>query len=108
MTITPERALNAEDALTQTRREIRAQRTRVAELLGKIRDLEHDLLEGSLQRIVTENTTLKQHVRQLTHDNQRLQEHQASARQNNRFLNKRIADLEVQLAPYLTTPPPPP
>jgi chromosome segregation ATPase len=101
-----ERALNAEDALTQTQREIRAQRTRIAELLGEIRDLEHDLPEGSLQRIVTENTTLKQHVRQLTQDNQRLQERLASARQNNRFLDKHIADLEAQLAPSLTTPPP--
>jgi hypothetical protein len=62
LTITQERALNAEDALIRTQREMRAQRTRIAELLGKIRDLEHNLLEGSLQRIVTENTTLKQHV----------------------------------------------
>ncbi|MGV9279807.1 DUF6262 family protein [Streptomyces sp. NPDC003730] len=102
------RALNAEDALTQTQREIRTQRTRTAELLGKIRNLEHDLPEGSLQRIVTENTTLKEHVRQLTQDNQRLQERLASARQNNRFLDKHIADLEARLAPYLTTPPPHP
>lgn len=101
-----ERALNAEDALTQAQREIRTQRTRIAELLGKIRDLEHDLPEGSLQRIVTENTTLKQHVRQLTQDNQQIQERLTSARQNNRFMDKRIADLEAQLAPYLTTPPP--
>ncbi|WP_181800479.1 DUF6262 family protein [Streptomyces ipomoeae] len=103
-----ERALNAEEALTQTQREILTQRTRIAELLGKIRDLEHDLPEGSLQRIVTENTSLKQQVRQLTQDNQRLQERLASARQNNRFLDKRVADLEAQLAPYLTTSPPPP
>ncbi|MFD5475566.1 DUF6262 family protein [Streptomyces sp. NPDC127105] len=103
-----ERALNAEDALAQAHREIRTQRTHIAELLGKIRDLEHDLPEGSLQRIVTENTTLKQHVRQLTQDNQRYQERLASARQNNRFLDKRVADLEAQLAPYLTAPPLPP
>jgi chromosome segregation ATPase len=103
-----ERALNAEDALAQAHREIRTQRTHIAELLGKIRDLEHDLPEGSLQRIVTENTSLKQQVQQLTQDNQRLQERLASARQNNRFLDKRIADLEAQLAPYLTAPPPPP
>jgi chromosome segregation ATPase len=103
-----ERALNAEEALAQTQREIRTQRTRIAELLGKIRDLEHDLPEGSLQRIVTENTSLKQQVRQLTHDKQHVQERLASARQNNRFLDKRVADLEAQLAPYLTTPPPPP
>ncbi|WP_326681096.1 DUF6262 family protein [Streptomyces sp. NBC_01237] len=103
-----ERALNAEDALTQAQREIRTQRTHIADLLGKIRDLEHDLPEGSLQRIVTENTTLKQHVRQLTQDNQQIQERLTSARQNNRFMDKRIADLEAQLAPYLTIPTPRP
>ncbi|MGW6792435.1 DUF6262 family protein [Streptomyces chartreusis] len=103
-----ERALNAEEALAQTQREILTQRTRIAALLGKIRDLEHDLPEGSLQRIVTENTSLKQQARQLTQDYQRLQDRLASARQNNRFLDKRVADLEGQLAPYLTAPPPPP
>lgn len=100
-----ERALNAEEALARAQREILTQRTRIAELLGKIRDLEHDLPEGSLQRIVTENTSLKQQVRQLTQDDQRFQERLASARQNNRFLDKRVADLEAQLAPYLTVPP---
>lgn len=101
-----ERALNAEEALaqTQTQREIRAQRSRIAELLGKIRDLEHNLPEGSLQRIVTENTTLKQQVRQLTQDRQHVQERLASARQNNRFLDRRTADLEAQLASQLTAP----
>jgi chromosome segregation ATPase len=103
-----ERALNAEDALAQAQREIRTQRTRIAEHLGKIRDLEHDLPEGSLQRIVTENTTLKQQVRQLTQDNQQIQERLASARQNNRFMDKRIADLEAQIAQHLTTQPPHP
>jgi uncharacterized protein DUF6262 len=68
-----ERALNAEDALQAAEGEIRTQRTRIAELLGKIRDLEHDLPEGSLQRIVTENTSLKVQVRQLTTGQQRLQ-----------------------------------
>ncbi|MER7900988.1 DUF6262 family protein [Streptomyces sp. NPDC096046] len=102
-----ERALNAEEALAQAQREIRTQRTHIAELLGKIRDLEHDLPEGSLQRIVTENTTLKQQVRQLTQDKQHVQERLASARQNNRFLDRRTADLEAQLAPYVTAPHPP-
>jgi cell division protein FtsB len=60
-----------------------------------------------LQRIVAENTTLKQQGRQLTQDKQHIQERLASARQNNRFLDKHIADLEAQLAPYLTAPPPP-
>lgn len=103
-----ERARNAEDALAQAHREIRIQRTHIAELLGKIRDLEHDLPEGSLQRIVTENSTLKQQVRQLTQDNQKTRERLASARQNNRFMDKRIADLEAQLTPYLTNRSSPP
>ncbi|MGA4844828.1 DUF6262 family protein [Streptomyces sp. G5(2025)] len=103
-----ERALNAEEALAQTQREILTQRTRITELLGKLRDLEHDLPKGPLQRIVTENTSLKQQARQLTQDNQRLQDRLANARQNNRFLDKHVADLEAQLAPYLAAPPPPP
>ncbi|MFI8093042.1 hypothetical protein ACIF9R_32815 [Streptomyces sp. NPDC086080] len=43
-------------SLAQAQREICTRRTRSAELLSKIRDPEHDLPEGSLQRIVTENT----------------------------------------------------
>lgn len=96
-----ERALNAEDALQAAEHEIRIQRIRIGELLGKIRDLEHDLPEGSIQRIITENTSLKTQVHQLTTDQKRLQQRLTSARDNNRFLDKRTADLEAQLAEFL-------
>ena len=45
----------------------------------------------------TENTTLKQRVRQLTHDNRTLEERLEAARSNNRFADRRIAQLEAQL-----------
>jgi chromosome segregation ATPase len=92
-----ERALNAEDALKQAHQEITLQRTTIAGLLGKVHDLEADLPEDGVQRLITENTTLKQNVRQLTQDNQRLNERLQGARDNNRFLDKRISDLEAQL-----------
>ena len=62
-----ERALNAEDALKAAHAEIRAQRTRIGELLGRIRDLEAEWTQEAVQRITTENATLKQRVRQLSH-----------------------------------------
>jgi hypothetical protein len=97
-----ERALNAEDALKQAHTEIALQRTNIARLLGKIRDLETDLPENGIQRLVTENTTLKQEIRQHTADKGRLEERLKGARDNNRFLDKRIADLEAQLTDRLT------
>lgn len=69
-----ERALNAEEALKAAHSEILAQRTRISELLGKIRDLETDWTEEAIQRITTENTALKQRVRQLTAENRTLSE----------------------------------
>ncbi len=101
-----ERALNAEDALNHARTEITAQRTTIGQLLGKIRDLEHDLPQDGVQRLITDNTTLKQQIRQLTQDNGRLEERLKGARDNNRFLDKRIADLEAHLADQLTSPEP--
>ncbi|MEV7092706.1 hypothetical protein AB0M80_07650 [Amycolatopsis sp. NPDC051045] len=53
---------------------------------------------GSLQRITTENTTLKQRVRQLTADNRALEERLTAARSNLRFQDRRLADLEAELA----------
>jgi outer membrane murein-binding lipoprotein Lpp len=73
------------------------QRTTIGQLLGRIRDLEQDLSEDGIQRLLTENTTLKQKTRQLSQDNQRLQERLQAARDNARFLDKRVADLEAQL-----------
>ncbi|MGH7733192.1 MAG: DUF6262 family protein [Gemmatimonadales bacterium] len=92
-----ERALNAEDALKAARAEISAQRTRIGELLGKVRDLESEWAQDTAQRITTENTTLKQRVRQLTADNRTLDERLKAARSNMRFQDRRLADLEAQL-----------
>ena len=95
-----ERALNAEAALSTAHTEIRAHRQRIALLMGQIRDLENDCPPEAAQRAVTENTTLKQHIRQLTHDNQTLEERLQAARSNNRFADRRIAQLEAQLADH--------
>jgi hypothetical protein len=92
-----ERALNAGDALKAAHAEIRAQRERIGQLLGQIRDTERELTDEAVQRITTENTTLKQRVRQLTADNRTLQERLEAARSNNRFADRRIAQLEAQV-----------
>jgi chromosome segregation ATPase len=93
-----ERALNAESELKRAHREIIAQRGRLGELLGRIRDLEHDLPEDGVARTITENHTLRVQVRQLTQDNRRLEERLAGARDTNRFLDKRVAELEAEIA----------
>ncbi|MDX3641794.1 DUF6262 family protein [Streptomyces sp. MB09-02B] len=92
-----ERALNAEDALKAAHAEIVAQRTRIGELIGQVRDLEAEWTEEAIQRITTENTTLKQRVRQLTTDNRTLDERLKAARSNLRFQDRRVADLEAQI-----------
>ncbi len=93
-----ERTLNAEDALKAAHGEILAQRTRIGELLGQVRDLEAEWTEEAIQRITTENTTLKQRVRQLTADKRTLDERLKAARSNLRFQDRRVADLEAQIA----------
>ncbi|WP_371795078.1 DUF6262 family protein [Streptomyces sp. NBC_01718] len=93
-----ERALNAEDALKAAQAEILAQRTRIGELLRQIRDLQAEWTEEAIQRITTENTTLKRRVRQLTADNRTLDERLKAARSNLRFQDRRVADLEAQIA----------
>ncbi|MFK8911045.1 hypothetical protein [Streptomyces sp. YS-3] len=98
-----ERALNAEDALKATQTEILAQRSRIGELLGRIRDVQAEWAEEAIQRITTENTTLKPRVRQLTADNRALDERLKAARSNLRFQDRRVADLEARL----TGPEPP-
>lgn len=92
-----ERALNAEDGLKAANAEILAQRVRIGELLGQVRDLEAEWTQESILRITTENTKLKQRVRKLNEDNRLLDERLKAARSNNRFQDRRIADLEVQL-----------
>lgn len=54
--------------------------------------------EEAIQRITTENTTLKQRVRQLIADNRTLDERLKAARSNLRFQDRRVADLEARLA----------
>ncbi len=93
-----ERALNAEDALKAAHTEVLSQRTRIGELLGQIRDLQAEWNQDAIQRITTENTTLKQRVRQLTTDNRTLDERLKAARSNLRFQDRRVADLEAQIA----------
>jgi predicted transcriptional regulator len=93
-----ERALNAEDALKAAHAEILTQRTRIGELFGQVRDLQAEWAEEAIQRITTENTTLKQRVRELTAGNRTLDERLKAARSNLRFHDKRIADLEAQIA----------
>jgi hypothetical protein len=92
-----ERALNAEDALKLAHNEILLQRNNIGRLLGRVRDLEHDLPEDGIQRTVTENTTLKHQTRQFTQEKAQLEERLRAARDNNRFLDKRIACLETDL-----------
>ncbi|EFC79692.1 DUF6262 family protein [Parafrankia sp. EUN1f] len=91
-----ERALNAEEGLKAAQREILVQRARIGELLGQVRDLEAERTQEAIQRVTTENTTLKQRVRQLTTDNRTLERLKA-ARSNLRFSDRRIADLEARL-----------
>ncbi len=92
-----ERALNAEDALKAAHTEVIAQRTRIGELLGRIRDLEAEWTPDDVERITSENITLKERVRQLSADNRTFDERLKAARSNLRFQDRRIADLEAQL-----------
>jgi hypothetical protein len=93
-----QRALNAEHALKAAHAEIRTQRTRIGELLGQLHDARDDHDPGAAERLATENSNLKQRVRDLTAANLTLDERLQAARSNNRFLDKRIAGLEAQLA----------
>ncbi|MGW6961646.1 DUF6262 family protein [Streptomyces chartreusis] len=92
-----ERALNAQDALKAAHAEIRTQRTRIAQLMGQIRDLETQWTDESIERITTENADLKQRVRQLTQEKRTLEERLQAARSNSRFQDRRISQLEAQL-----------
>jgi Family of unknown function (DUF6262) len=92
-----QRALNAEQALKVAHSEIRAQRTRLGELLGQLRDTQHEHDSAAAVRLSAENDTLKQRVRDLTTGQRTLEERLQAARSNNRFLDKRVASLEAQL-----------
>ena len=99
-----ERALNAEDALSHAHTEILTQRRRIGELAGTIRDLETPLSTGSAQRITAENTTLHHRIRQLTDEHRQLRERLDAARSASRFLDRRVADLEAQIAEHIVQP----
>jgi chromosome segregation ATPase len=92
-----QRALNAEQALKTAHAEIRAQRAHIGELLGQLRDTQHEHETDATGRLSAENGTLKQRIRDLTAGQRSLEERLQAARSNNRFLDKRIADLEAQL-----------
>lgn len=92
-----ERALNAEEGLTQAQKEILTQRQRIGELMGNLRDVERMVPGESVQHLVTENTTLKRRLHQMTQDHRSLQERLEGARSNLRFADKRIAALEAEL-----------
>lgn len=92
-----ERARNAEDALKAALAEIRSQRRIIADLLGRIRDLETDDARHTVGRLSADNTALQQRVRELTAHNRTLEERLQAARSNARFLDKRIADLEASI-----------
>jgi len=93
-----DRALNAEDALKTAYAEISSQRDQIGKLLGSIRALETDLPAEAVERICAENRTLRQENRTLTAESQQLTERLKAARENNRFLDTRIARLEAELA----------
>jgi chromosome segregation ATPase len=100
-----QRALNAEDELKRAHAEVVAQRSQIGALHGRIRDLEHDLPADGIQRILTENHDLRARLRQAAADQRRLEERLAGARDNNRFLDKRVAELEAELADHMTPHP---
>jgi hypothetical protein len=92
-----QRALNAEQALKAAHAEIRAQRTRIGELLGQLRDTRDEHDSDATGRLGAENATLRQRIRDLADGKRTLEERLQAARSNNRFLDKRIAGLEAQL-----------
>ncbi|WP_327364971.1 DUF6262 family protein [Streptomyces sp. NBC_01296] len=92
-----ERALNAEDALKAANAEILAQREQIGDLLGQIKDLQTQWTEEDIVRITTDNGTLKRRVRELAAENKSLIAKLTAARDNVRFADKRIAELEAQI-----------
>ncbi|MGW2652198.1 hypothetical protein ACWC1D_00830 [Streptomyces sp. NPDC001478] len=65
--------------------------------MGQLRDVDGMVPGESVQHLITENTTLKRRIRQVTQEHRQLQERLEGARTNLRFSDKRIADLELQL-----------
>jgi len=93
-----ERALNSEDALKAAHAEILRQRQQIAELLGQVRDLNTGWTEDDRIRMTTENLALKRATRDQETEIRSLTDKLAAARENNRFADRRIADLEARIA----------
>jgi septal ring factor EnvC (AmiA/AmiB activator) len=65
--------------------------------VGRLRDLQSEYTEDTVQRVAAESSNLKRPIRELTDDNRALTDKLQAARTNNRFLDKHIADMEAQL-----------
>ncbi|MGZ9935813.1 DUF6262 family protein [Streptomyces sp. NC-S4] len=100
-----ERAHNAESELTRTQEEAFAQRERIGELMGQIRDFDQMVPGESVQHLVSKNTILEHRVQQLTQEHRKLQERLEGARSDLRFSDERIAALEAQLLEHHRTRP---
>lgn len=92
-----ERALNSEDALKTAHGEILRQREQIAELLGQIRELNTGWTEDDRVRMTSENLALKRTVRDQETQLRSVTDKLAAARENNRFADRRIADLEARV-----------
>lgn len=92
-----QRALNAEAEVARAHDEISIQRLRIADLLGKIQDLECDLPPDGVQRLVAAHQDLRRQLQSSEQNCRRLEERLSAARENARFLDKRVADLEIRL-----------
>ncbi|MFE6052857.1 DUF6262 family protein [Kitasatospora sp. NPDC056446] len=92
-----ERALNAEEGLKAAQAEILAQRRQIGELLGQVRDLSTPWQDQDVIRIMTEHAGLTRKVQELSGEMRSLQERLAAARDNSRFADRRISELEAEL-----------
>ncbi len=61
-------------------------------------DLAAERIQEAVQRITAENTSLEQRVRRLATGNRTLDERLEAARSHLRFQDRRVADLEAQIA----------
>ncbi|NBE51993.1 DUF6262 family protein [Streptomyces boluensis] len=92
-----ERALNAEEALKAAQTEILAQRRQMGELLGQVRDLSTPWQERDVVRIMTEHAALTRKVQELNGEKRSLEDRLNASRDNARFADRRIAELEAEL-----------
>ncbi|MFD7537496.1 DUF6262 family protein [Streptomyces sp. NPDC059819] len=100
-----DRALNAEDGLKAAQGEIRRQRTQIGQLLGQVRDLATPWSTRDVVNLTTRVAELDQQLQALTGENRSLKERLTAARENNRFADRRIAELEAELLEVTLTPP---